>query len=109
MKLLFIIPEYSPNSGGGIATFYRNLLPELCQKGHQVHAIVGSAFSSFFPGCHNADIVVESIQPQAVTENLSRFDRYRAIPEFQRHLAAAWIAWEQANGGQGYDLVETTD
>jgi len=40
---------------------------------------------------------------------MRRFDRYRLMPELQRHLAAAWAAWERANGGAGFDVTETTD
>jgi len=31
------------------------------------------------------------------------------LPELQRHLAAAWTAFEQARRGESFDLVETTD
>ncbi|MBE9005328.1 glycosyltransferase [Fortiea sp. LEGE XX443] len=109
MKLLFIIPEYPPCSGGGIATFYCSLLAELSLQGHQVHVIVGSAFSPALTDYQINGLIVEFLKPQAINANLAKFDRYHAIPEFQRHLAAAWTAWEQVNGGQGYDLVETTD
>ncbi|MBI4783113.1 MAG: glycosyltransferase family 4 protein [Oscillatoriophycideae cyanobacterium NC_groundwater_1537_Pr4_S-0.65um_50_18] len=109
MKLLFVIPEYPPHSGGGITTFYRHLLPELCRQGHQVHVLAGSAFSPALPSYHAAGLTVEFLDPQRVTANLVKFDRYRATPEFQRHLAAAWAAWEQVEGGIAYDLVETTD
>lgn len=109
MKLLFRIPEYPPHSSGGIATFYQNLLPELSRQGHQVCALVGSALSPGLASYQEDGVSVEFLNHQAVSANCARFDRYRAIPEFQRHLAAAWTAWEQVNGGKGYDLVETTD
>ena len=109
MKLLFIIPEYPPHSGGGITTFYRHLLPELCRQGHQVHVLAGSAFSPALPGYSDDGLTVEFLDPQRVAAKLAQFDRYRAVPEFQRHLAAAWAAWEQVEGGKAYDLVETTD
>jgi glycosyltransferase involved in cell wall biosynthesis len=109
MKLLFVIPEYLPSSGGGIATFYRALLPELVAQGHQVDVLVGSAFSSKQPGYQSEGVTVEFIDHLLVSENLRRFDRYAAIPELQRHLSAAWTAWEQVNGGREYDVVETTD
>ncbi|MBD2508827.1 glycosyltransferase family 4 protein [Nostoc muscorum FACHB-395] len=109
MKLLFIIPEYPPCSGGGIATFYSNLLPELSRQGHQVRVVVGSAFSPALTDYQVNGLTIEFLKPQAVNANLAKFNRYHAIPEFQRHLAAAWTIWEQVNGGQEYDLVETTD
>lgn len=109
MKLLFVIPEYPPCSGGGIATFYQNLLPQLAQQGHQVHVLAGSAFTSAHPGYERDGVTVEFLDPTRIAANHRRFDRYRATPELQRHLTAAWAAWEQVRGGQGYDLVETTD
>lgn len=109
MKLLFILPEYPPHSGGGIATFYRHTLPEIASLGHQVHVLVGSAFTSKLPSYQADGITVEFLDDEAVSANLSKFNRYYLIPEFQRHLAAAWTAWEQVNGGKGYDIVETTD
>lgn len=109
MKLLFVIPEYLPDSGGGIATFYRSLLPELASQGHTVHVLVGSALSNQYPGFCTHGITVDFLDQNYVTANLSKFSYYHAIPELQRHLAAAWTAWEQINRGKGYDLVETTD
>jgi hypothetical protein len=41
MKLLFIIPEYPPHSGGGIATFYRDILSKISDQGHLVNILVG--------------------------------------------------------------------
>ncbi|MBD2501514.1 glycosyltransferase family 4 protein [Anabaena azotica] len=109
MRLLFIIPEYPPYSAGGISTFYRHILPELSKQGHQIHVLVGSAFTSKQPSYELDGVTVEFLDSNVVASNLAKFNRYQAIPEFQRHLAAAWTAWEQVNGGRGYDLVETTD
>jgi glycosyltransferase involved in cell wall biosynthesis len=109
MKILFVIPEYPPHAGGGIVTFYRNLLPELVRLGHEPHALVGSAFSGKFDDYQSEGIKVSFLDPQAVQANLARFSNYRGLPELQKHLAAAWTGWEQANAGDGYDLVETTD
>jgi glycosyltransferase involved in cell wall biosynthesis len=109
LKLLFVIPEYPPHAGGGIITWYKNLLPELVSQGHSVHLLVGSALSPKFPSYEADGIKVDFLDHDEVTKNLSKFEHYQIIPEFQRHLAASWTAWEQVNGGNGYDLVETTD
>ncbi|GAB4369336.1 MAG: hypothetical protein Kow00121_09160 [Elainellaceae cyanobacterium] len=109
MKILFVIPEYPPYSGGGISTFYKYVLSELLRYGFNIHVLVGSAFTSKQKEYELEGITVKFLDSNSVTYNLKKFDRYRAIPEFQRHLAAAWTAWEQVNGGQEYDLVETTD
>ncbi len=109
MKLLFVIPEYPPHYGGGIATFYQNLLPNLAKAGHQVTVLVGSAFTSALPDYQQDSIQVKFLDTALVNNYLSKFDRYRATPELQRHLAAAWAAWEQAERGDEYDVVEVTD
>ena len=109
MKLLFIIPEYHPYSAGGIATFYKNLFTDLVAQGCQIRVLVGSAFTSHFPSYKQDNIEIEFLDNNAVSNNLNKFDRYHAVPELQRHLAAAWTAWSQVDGGKGYDLVETTD
>ncbi len=109
MKLLFIIPEYPPCSGGGIATFYKHLLPQLAKQGHQVHVIAGNAFTPTHQAYQTEGVTVEFLDPDQVNAYRNRFDRYQATPELQRHLAAAWVAWDQSQGGKDYDLVETTD
>jgi glycosyltransferase involved in cell wall biosynthesis len=109
MKLLFILPEYPPYSAGGIATFYKYLLPELSNQGCQVHVLVGSAFTSAQSSYELDGVSVEFLETSRVDASLSKFNRYSAIPELQRHLAAAWATWEQAQAGKGYDVVETTD
>ncbi|HEY0172645.1 MAG TPA: glycosyltransferase family 4 protein [Pyrinomonadaceae bacterium] len=107
--MLFVIPEYPPHSGGGIVTFYRALLPELVRQGHYVRALVGSGFTSKLPSYEADGVEVDFLDHEAVSRNLSRFQSFRALPELQRHLSAAWTAREQAEAGEGYDLVETSD
>jgi hypothetical protein len=45
MKLLCVIPEYPPDFGGGIATYYGALLPALARCSVSVTALIGSALS----------------------------------------------------------------
>lgn len=109
MKILFIIPEYQPHYGGGISTFYGDILPVIASKGHQVDILVGSAFTSKLPSYEKDGVRVNFLDTDLLNSYLHKFYRYKAIPELQRHLAAAWAAWEQVKGGDGYDLVEVTD
>jgi glycosyltransferase involved in cell wall biosynthesis len=109
MRLLFVLPEFPPHSGGGIGTFYRILLPELAKQGHSIRVLVGSAFTSSAAGYEQDGVAVEFLDDRAVTANLSRFDSFRAIPNLRRHLAAAWTAWEHAAQQRECDLVETVD
>ncbi len=109
MKLLYVLPEYHSHAGGGIATFYRLTLPELVRLGHQVHVLAGSAFTSRQEACQREGITIEYLDDRVVTNAMDSFGHYSAFPSLQRHLAAAWTAWEQAGRGKGFDLVETTD
>ena len=109
MNLLFVIPEYPPHSGGGIVTFYRDILPEIVDQGHQVHVLVGSAFTSKLPSYVRDGVSVDFLDTDLVNSYLHKFSHYKAIPELQRHLAASWAVWDQVKGGDGYDLVEVTD
>jgi len=103
------VPEYPPLTGGGIATYYGALVPPLLRQGHKVRVIAGSAFSPRLAGYQLPGLSVEFLEPTEVSASMRRFDRYRLMPELQRHLAAAWAAWERANGGAGFDVTETTD
>ena len=44
MKILYVVPELDPNAGGGIATFYRHLLPAMSRLGHQIEVCVTNPF-----------------------------------------------------------------
>jgi len=109
--LLYILPEYVLNSGGGIITFYRNLLPLLARQGHEIHVLVGS-------GVHAAEdaaptkvdgILVETLRLDLLRKFFDRFTGYAALPGLRRYLAGAWALHEQAGGGQGFDVVEAAD
>jgi hypothetical protein len=111
VKLLFVLPEYLPQHGGGIITFYRTWLPLLASRGHDVHVLVGSAFTMsdearprVIDGVH-----VEVLDRQRFLAHLPAFSHYAATPGLQGYLAAAWALFEQAKGGGDFDLVETTD
>lgn len=109
MKILFILPEFLPQTGGGIITYYQHLLPELVSLGHQVHVYVGSPFSTKLEDYEVSGITVRFLDPSTVTNRLDHFGSYKALPELQRHLASAWAIWEQVNEGQNYDIIDTTD
>jgi glycosyltransferase involved in cell wall biosynthesis len=95
MKILFVIPEYLPNSGGGIATFYRSLIPELILQGYEVDVLVAAINNSKQP-IHEIDNVnVQFLDPYLICQNLDQFTRYSATPELRNHLAISWAAWQQ--------------
>lgn len=111
MRLLYIIPEYVTNAGGGIITFYRHFLPLLAAQGHQVRVIVGSGVvAEHAPKPVTIDgVSVETLDHALLDRYHARFARYAALPGLRRFLAGAWAMREQAGFGEGYDLVEAAD
>lgn len=111
MKLLYILPEYVTNAGGGIITFYRHFLPLLAEQGHTVRVIVGSGVvAERSPSPVMIDgVSVEMLDHDLLDRYHARFARYAALPGLRRFLAGAWAMREQAGHGDGYDLVEAAD
>jgi glycosyltransferase involved in cell wall biosynthesis len=111
MKILYILPEYLPQTGGGIITYYAALLPSLVQAGHEVRVMYGSSVvSAPGGGISKVDgVETEILDSHLVEKYLQRFTRYQIAPKLQRHLAAAWAMWEQAQKRPPSDIVEATD
>ena len=110
MKLLFVTPEYLPDCGGGIITFYRFLLPELVRQGHAVEIVVADGRHIGEPDRTIDGVQVRYLERATHGRWLALFARYEVtFPWLQQNLALAWAAWETAKQGEGYDHVETTE
>lgn len=109
MKLLFVLPEYPPDFGGGISTFYGDLLPALVELGHEVDVVVGSAFVQDLSPYKSAGVAVRGLEGTRAARWGERLSRFALLPSLRRALAAAWAVYEQTDGGADYDLVETVD
>ena len=112
MKLLFILPEYIREPVGGIRTFYVNLLPALAQAGCQVKALLARReFAGKDGFVDGAGVEVEYVR----ADLLEKHDRVYQESQFAgnwlmgQFVPVANAAFEQANGGEGFDLVEVTD
>jgi glycosyltransferase involved in cell wall biosynthesis len=110
MKLLYVLPEYGREVRGGIATFYANLLPVLANLGCEVDVLVADPVSGD-PAGRGAEgrIKISHITPEAMAKASGRLSQFAAAPAARRALAMAYAAFATARGGDGYDLVETTD
>ena len=108
-RFLFVLPEYPPDHGGGIATYYGALLPALAALGHRVDVLVGSAFVSNEPDYERDGVRVSSVDRDSVLGIAAGFPQYVALPGLRLALAAGWALHERADAGRGYDLVEVTD
>jgi len=110
MKLLFVLSEYLPESGGGIISYYAGILPRLVDAGHTVDVLVLARKFLDRPS-HIMDGVQITYLKQEYLETVEGcFERYRFdFPTFAAFLPLAWAAYEQVQHGLGYDLVETSD
>jgi hypothetical protein len=68
VKLLYSLPEYVLNAGGGIITFYRHFPPLLARQGHEVRVTVGS-------GVHAAEspssVVIDGVRVESLSLHFS--------------------------------------
>jgi len=109
MKLLFVLPEYGPDARGGIATFYRHLIPGLLRSGCAVDVCVTGHPRSVAEMRDQPDVRVIGITSADRERAASRFPHLAALPGIAGLLADAFAAWEACDHGHGYDVVEATD
>lgn len=108
-KILFILPEFYPSSGGGIITFYTQLIKSFIDKGLKPTILVGSGascnlFEGEWEGCK-----IYSLQKYRLDKFKSQFLKFSTFPNIQSNLAAAWAMYEQANEIDEFDIIECTD
>ncbi|RRN77723.1 hypothetical protein EIM50_18155, partial [Pseudoxanthomonas sp. SGD-10] len=108
MKLLFILPEYYPHSGGGISTYYQELVPSLLPFCSKIKIIVGSGYSQGGKKIDLGGIDVDYLKPELFQKYISKFSKYRIFPELLNNIAAAWAMWEQVKDDD-FDAIECTD
>ena len=109
MDILFVLPEFPPQYGGGIATYYDTLIPAVAAQGHDIDVLVGSAYTSDHSSRRESRYSVEFLDVDRRERTIERFSAYEALPSLRRTVGAAWALFKQANRGDGYDVVETTD
>lgn len=109
MRILFVLPEYPPDHGGGIITFYRDLVSALRADGLHISILKGSAFvrggASY---CHDG-VEVSVLTNDRYEKWYHQLNRFLMFPELRRHLAAAFAMHEQAASLGSFDAVEVTD
>lgn len=109
MRVLFIIPEYIPHSGGGISTYYQQYIKCLAPFCEEIKVIVGSGYSYGGTDFEHKNVIVEYLKKSLFENTLIKFEKYNLFPEYKKNVAAAWAMWEQCNGGNDYDIVECVD
>ena len=109
MKLLYILPEYLPDSGGGIISHYARILPGLAARGHEVMVLLASKDKLDQSDYEIDGVRVQPLKSKFLDQYANRFERWAGLDIFYYLLPVAWAAWAQAQDEWDYDLVEATD
>jgi glycosyltransferase involved in cell wall biosynthesis len=109
MKILCIVPEYPPHSGGGMSLYYKILLGEWARLGHDIRVVVAAPFSAPFAAYEHDGVRVECVADNEVRQYAERFSHLGPTPRLRRYLSAAWAAWEYARHRYRVDVVEVAD
>jgi glycosyltransferase involved in cell wall biosynthesis len=109
VKILFVIPEYPPDFGGGIVTYYRHLIPALRETGCDITVLKGSAFVHGNESYEHDGVRVSLLETARYFKWRDHFNHFAMFPELRCHLAASFALHEQAGAGEGFDAVEVTD
>lgn len=106
MKVLFILPEFEPHPGGGIGTYYRELLSK--NKEWESIVIQGSAFDIKDHISSWKEIPIHYLKKSLFQKYKILFNHLSIFPELQTHLASAWAMYDQAKD-LNFDIVVCTD
>lgn len=109
MKILFILPEFYPHSGGGISTYYLHYIKSLKSEVDEICVMVGSGYTQSDDILDVDGIRIEYLKPSVYKSYLHKFSKYDLTPEYRNNIAAAWAMWQQSTGGAGFDIIECTD
>ena len=109
MKILFILPEYYPHSGGGISTYYLHYIEALKGKVEKISVLVGSGYTQSNDVFKIDGVNIEYLKPDLFRRYKTKFSKFDLMPEYRNNIAASWAMWEQCNEGQDFDLIECTD
>jgi len=109
VRVLIITPEYPPDHGGGIITYYRELVPALVAQGCKVTILKGSAYTHGKANQTIDGVCVKYLESQRFEKWLECLITLEMMPQLRRHLATAFALHEQAWEGEGFDAVEVVD
>lgn len=109
MNLLYILPEFPPGYGGGIATVYGQLLPALVDHGHAVTVLLADLNHCDQPSYTWKGVRVEPLQSCYHLLALQDMQVWKHHAFLNNFLPAAWAACLQAGQFDNPDLVEVTD
>ena len=109
MKILYILPEFPPGFGGGIATVYGQLLPMLDAEGHHITVLLASQDCLDQASYSWQGIAVVPLRSEHLSQAKEEMKVWRQHSFLYSFLPVAWAAWNQASTMGDYDVVEVTD
>lgn len=109
MRLLYVLPEFPPDFGGGIATVYGQLLPRLAAAGHRITVLLASRERLDQPGYLWQGVEVVPLQSAALAQGQQQMHAWRHHAFLNQFLPVAWAAWSQAQELGAFEVVEATD
>jgi glycosyltransferase involved in cell wall biosynthesis len=111
LNILFILPEFYPTTGGGICTYYQELLSETTKNGlYNITVIQGSGVDVRGGSASWKDIPIYYLTADVFHRYRKRFSSISPDPELQNHMASSWAMFELAESlQQKFDAVVTTD
>jgi glycosyltransferase involved in cell wall biosynthesis len=109
MQLLYVLPEFPPDVGGGIATVYGRLLPRLAALGHHVTVLLASRERLNKAAYRWQGVEVVPLQVSYLAQAEKELKGWRHHAFLHQFLPLAWAAWHQARGLAAFDVVEVTD
>lgn len=109
MRLLYVLPEFPPDFGGGIATVYGQLLPRLAAAGHRITVLLASRERLDQPGYLWQGVEVVPLQSAALVQGQQQMHAWRHHAFLNQFLPVAWAAWSQAQELGAFEVVEATD
>jgi glycosyltransferase involved in cell wall biosynthesis len=109
MRLLYVLPEFPPDHGGGIAMVYGQLLPELTAAGHRITVLLASREHLDQPRYQWQGVEVFPLQSAALAQAQEQMQAWRHHAFLNQFLPLAWAAWSQAQGLGTFEVVEATD
>lgn len=103
MNITFILPEIN---GGGIATYYRNLIPALTGAGHYINVILGDYKRDITN--HDFPCNVIQITESNYVEGLSKYKALDIFSGIQSKVALSHACYQEASKLKS-DIIEITD
>jgi glycosyltransferase involved in cell wall biosynthesis len=109
MRLLIIIPELSFKTPGGIATFYRNLIPGLREHFDCIDVLVANQYENYGELWSCDGVNVSQVPEEVLVTARSKFTHLEMFPTLAGMLSSAWAAYDYIQDKERYDLVNVID